>query len=231
MKRLIIEIDEDKCNGCGQCVLDCAEGALAIVDGKAKLVSDVFCDGLGACLNCPQGALKLTEREAAPFDEVAALAAKDGSAATAPQRPPAVAPHRGCPGAAARTLRPLAAPVADAPAELTARLPSWPIQLRLVQPSAPFLRGAHVLLAAHCAGFALPGLHQDWLTGRIPIIACPKLEDNALLQERLTALLAAGVQSLTVLRMSVPCCGGLERLARNAAAGLNLPVSCAVVRL
>ena len=98
MKRLIIEIDEDKCNGCGQCVLDCAEGALAIVDGKAKLVSDVFCDGLGACLNCPQGALKLTEREAAPFDEVAALAAKDGSAATAPQRPPAVAPHRGCPG-------------------------------------------------------------------------------------------------------------------------------------
>ena len=138
MKRLIIEIDEDKCNGCGQCVLDCAEGALAIVDGKAKLVSDVFCDGLGACLNCPQGALKLTEREAAPFDEVAALAAKDGSAATAPQRPPAVAPHRGCPGAAARTLRPLAAPVADAPAELTARLPSWPIQLRLVQPAPPF---------------------------------------------------------------------------------------------
>jgi NAD-dependent dihydropyrimidine dehydrogenase PreA subunit len=225
MQRLIIEIDADKCDGCGQCVLDCAEGALAIVDGKAKLVSDVFCDGLGACLNCPKGALKLTEREAAPFDEAAALAAKAGRVA-APR------PQGGCPGAAARTLRPLSAPAAAAPGELRAQLSSWPIQLRLVPPSAPFLQGAHLLLAAHCAGFALPALHQDWLAGRIPLIACPKLEDNALLLERLTALLAAAeAQSLTVLRMSVPCCGGLERLAHKAAAGLSLPVTCEVVRL
>ena len=192
MKRPIIEIDEEKCNGCGQCVLDCAEGALAVIDGKARLVSEVFCDGLGACLNCPQGALTLTTREAPDFDEAAALAAK------------------------------------------AVELPTWPIQLRLVPPQAPFLDGAHLLLAAHCAGFALPNLHKDWLAGRVPLIACPKLEDNTVLLEKLTAILRTGrIAGLTVLRMSVPCCGGLERLARQAleAAACNLPLEIHVARL
>jgi len=236
MKRPIIEIDEEKCNGCGQCVLDCAEGALAIIDGKAKLVSDVYCDGLGACLNCPQGALRLVEKEAPEFDEKAAMAAKalrDGT----PTPQAHGAKSGGCPGSMARTFTPLAGgpgAVQAGPQNLKAQLPSWPIQLRLVPPSAPFLRGAHILLAAHCAGFALPNLHADWLRGRIPIIACPKLEDNDLLAEKLTALLKSGdIAGLSVLRMSVPCCGGLERLARRAieAAGSTLTPETHIVQL
>jgi Pyruvate/2-oxoacid:ferredoxin oxidoreductase delta subunit len=220
MKRPIIEIDEEKCNGCGQCILDCAEGALAIVNGKAKLVSEVFCDGLGACLNCPQGALHLVERDAPEFDEDAAMAAKA-------QREGSPTPHgkhghpAGCPGSMVRSSTPLTAGPAHMPTgktpSLAAQTPSWPIQLRLVPPTAPFLRGANILLAAHCAGFALPNLHAEWMRGRIPIIACPKLEDNALLAEKLTAILTSGgVAGITVLRMSVPCCGGLDRLVAHA---------------
>ena len=219
-------------------MLDCAEGALAVIDGKARLVSEVFCDGLGACLNCPQGALTLTTREAPDFDEAAALAAKaqrdtpNGPARPAPMTPPA----GGCPGSAARVLRPLSgnAAVPAAPEALRVELPTWPIQLRLVPPQAPFLDGAHLLLAAHCAGFALPNLHKDWLAGRVPLIACPKLEDNTVLLEKLTAILRTGrIAGLTVLRMSVPCCGGLERLARQAleAAACNLPLEIHVARL
>lgn len=228
MKRPIIEIDEAKCNGCGQCVLDCAEGALAVIDGKARLISEVFCDGLGACLNCPQGALTLTTREAAEFDEKAALAAKA-------RREASESAASGCPGSAARSLRPLGAPAAaGANTTLRAELPTWPIQLRLVPSQVPFMDGAHLLLAAHCAGFALPRLHQDWLPGRVPLIACPKLEDNAPLLEKLTDILRGGrITGLTVLRMSVPCCGGLERLAREALnrAGRDLPLESHVVAL
>lgn len=228
MKRPIIEIDEVKCNGCGQCVLDCAEGALAVIDGKARLISEVFCDGLGACLNCPQGALTLTTREAAEFDEKAALAAKA-------RREASESAAGGCLGSAARSLRPLGAPAAAvANTTLRAELPTWPIQLRLVPSQAPFMDGAHLLLAAHCAGFALPRLHQDWLPGRVPLIACPKLEDNAPLLEKLTDILRGGrITGLTVLRMSVPCCGGLERLAREALnrAGRDLPLESHVVAL
>lgn len=245
MQRLLIEINEEKCNGCGQCVLDCAEGALAVVNGKAKLVSEVFCDGLGACLNCPQGALALSMREAPAFDEQAALAAKarrenaglcgtDYPTATEDlsgieNSPGAGAanenkPSRGCAGSAARVLKPLRGLSAsgcdangDHNADLRASLPSWPIQLRLLPPGAPFLREARLLLAAHCAGFALPHLHRDWLPGRVPLIACPKLENCQTLLEKLTAILCqARPLELTVLRMSVPCCGGLERLAAQA---------------
>ncbi len=231
MKRPIIEIDEEKCNGCGQCVLDCAEGALAIIDGKARLISDVYCDGLGACLNCPQGALRLITREAEDFDEKAALAAKAAREAGST----AAAGACGCPGMAMRSLQPLSTLHSeDNSVSLRAALPSWPIQLRLIPPTAPFLQKGRLLLAAHCAGFALPDLHQDWLTGHVPLIACPKLEDNALLLEKLTAILRDGQPaSLEVLRMSVPCCGGLERLARQAleAAGRPAAGPCHVVRL
>ncbi|WP_374283094.1 ATP-binding protein [Desulfovibrio sp.] len=232
MKRPIIEIDEEKCNGCGKCVLDCAEGALAIIDGKAKLISDVFCDGLGACLNCPEGALRLVERDAPEFDEEAALAAKaKREGAAAPHRP-----HGGCPGSMARTLTPLVGGPATAGAggDLRAQVPTWPIQLRLLPPTAPFLKGANILLAAHCAGFALPNLHTEWMRGRVPVIACPKLEDNEVLKEKLTAIIKnGGIAGITVLRMSVPCCGGLERLVHSAieAAGSTLTPETHIVQL
>lgn len=265
MQRLLIEINEEKCNGCGQCVLDCAEGALAVVNGKARLVSEVFCDGLGACLNCPQGALALSMREAPAFDEQAALAAKarrENAGLPGTDFPLAARnvsgaensssgdaadenkPLRGCAGSAARVLKPLrdlSAPGCDANgdqnADLRASLPSWPIQLCLASPGASFLREARLLLAAHCAGFALPHLHRDWLHGRVPLIACPKLENYQTLLEKLTAIVCqARPLELTVLRMSVPCCGGLERLAAQAveaagAAGYGLRPENHLVRL
>lgn len=234
MKRPIIEIDEEKCDGCGQCVLDCAEGALAIVDGKARLIRDSYCDGLGACLNCPQDALRIITREAEAFDEEAALAAKaarDGKTQA-----------KGCPGSRARTfaapaapaLTPLLAPLdGDVPDSLRAQTPSWPIQLRLLPPQAPFLSHAHVLLAAQCAGFVLPDLHADWLQGRIPVIACPKLDNSGDYPERLARLFAMRPASVTILRMSVPCCAALEQLARAAleASGSHTVLHSHVVRL
>lgn len=232
MQRPIIEIDEEKCDGCGQCVLDCAEGALAVIDGKARLISEVYCDGLGACLNCPQGALRIVTREAPAFDEAAALAAK----AAREGRPVGAPGGHGCPGSAPRRLTPLAATArpAASPDSPQARTATWPLQLRLVTPTAPYLRGAHLLLAAHCAGFCLPDLHQNWLPGRVAVIACPKLDDNHEYQEKLTDILAVNaIREITVLRMSVPCCGGLELLARNAmtASGVNVPLHSRTVRL
>lgn len=244
MERPIIQIDEERCDGCGQCVLACAEGALAIRDGKARLISDTYCDGLGACLSCPRDALKLVVRDAPDFDEAAALAAKAA-------RTDIPKPHAGgCPGSAARVLNPAAGqappvPLASAAAagaadggSVPAVLPSWPLQLRLLPPTAPFLRGARILLAAHCSGFALPNLHADWLAGRIPVIACPKLDDAGReYLPRLTAILRGHADappvSIDVLRMSVPCCSGLEHLARAAVreAGPDIPIRCHVVRL
>lgn len=238
MERPIIEIDEEKCDGCGQCVLDCAEGALAVVNGKARLIRDSYCDGLGACLNCPRGALRIVMREAEAFDEAAALAAKaarDGQAH--PQGCPGSRPRTfAAPGniAAAPALTPLlSAADNDIPDSLRARTPSWPIQLRLLPPQAPFLSGAHVLLAAQCSGFVLPGLHTDWLQGRIPVIACPKLDNNGDYAERLARLFAMRPASVTLLRMSVPCCAALEHLARQAqeAAGSHAALHCHTVRL
>lgn len=243
MERPIIEIDEEKCDGCGQCVLDCAEGALAVVDGKARLIRDSYCDGLGACLNCPREALRIVMRAAEAFDEKAALAAK--AAREGQKDGQGVA--RGCPGSLARSfVAPSGAP-ADAPGltplfsaadndipdSLRAQTPSWPVQLRLLPPGAPFLRHAHILLAAQCAGFVLPTLHDDWLQGRIPVIACPKLDNTGDYPERLAALFAQGPASVTVLRMSVPCCAALEQLARKAleASGCHAPLHSHVVRL
>lgn len=225
MERPIIEIDEEKCDGCGQCVLDCAEGALAVVNGKARLIRDSYCDGLGACLNCPRGALRIVMREAEAFDEAAALAAKaarDGQAR--PQGCPGSRPRTfAAPGniAAAPALTPLfSAADNDIPDSLRARTPSWPIQLRLLPPQAPFLSGAHVLLAAQCSGFVLPGLHTDWLQGRIPVIACPKLDNNGDYAERLARLFAMRPASVTLLRRagtSGPPGAGSRRQPRRPA--------------
>lgn len=227
MLRPIIEIDEEKCNGCGQCILDCAEGALAIVDGKARLISDVYCDGLGACLNCPQGALSLSMREAAPFDEAAALAAKERRDSGQGK---STKPAGACPGSAARILKPLT-PLHDSPnksaetGKLMAAIPAWPAKLALVPPQAHFLKGASLLLTADCAGLSLTDIHSQWLKGRIPLLACPKLEEHDLIRERLCKIIKESAPAdITVLSMSVPCCGALVRLAKEAIAASGMTV-------
>lgn len=202
MLRPIIEIDEEKCDGCGQCVLDCAEGALKIIDGKAKLVSEVYCDGLGACLNCPKGALRLEMKDAPSFDEEAAIAAKAKEEKKA---------------TGTRILPMAGAKPASAPAKkLNADLRSWPLQLALVQPNAGYFKNADLVLAAHCSGFSLPGI-ADEIRDKIPVIACPKLEDAGKLVDKLAAILKNNeINSLSIIRMSVPCCGGLEKIANLA---------------
>lgn len=225
MQRPIIEIDEERCNGCGQCILDCAEGALAIVNGKAKLISDVYCDGLGACLNCPQGALKLVTRDAPAFDEAAALQARAEREKGRQLEP--LLPKR-----AVREIIATSRQEERLQRELASHLRAWPIQLLLMPRRADYLENADLLLSAQCAGFALPNISQDWLAGRIPVIACPKLENNDKLVERLTGILADNeIRSLTVLRMSVPCCG-LESIARKAiaASGRDIAFTTHVVR-
>lgn len=231
--RRIIRIDEERCNGCGRCVEACVEGAIRLVDGKARLVSESYCDGLGACIGeCPQGAITVEEREAPPFDERAALAAK--AARTAEPSPPPSLPC-GCPGSASRTLR-AASPGscrADAPSgRAVSELVNWPVQLRLVPVSAPYLEGADLLLAADCVPFACADFHALFLRGRPVLVGCPKLDDARYYVGKLAEILAqARPRSLTVVRMEVPCCGGLVRIAREAvaASGAGLGVAEVVV--
>ena len=219
MLRDIIHIDTEKCTGCGLCLTNCAESALAIVDGKAKLVKDIYCDGLGACLGaCPEGALTIVQREAAPFDEAAALA--QGAHCPSVQV-----------SSKAAQPAPLLRPLSPQGQALTNSLPQWPVQLRLVPADAPFLHKSHILLAADCTGFAYPEL-QTLVQGKRLLIACPKLDDTTAYLEKLCAIISiAQPTALTVLRMSVPCCGGLEKLARAALAksGSDLPLTVLTV--
>ncbi|WP_208738282.1 ATP-binding protein [Oceanidesulfovibrio marinus] len=228
--RPIIEINEELCDGCGQCIIGCAEGALAIVDGKARLVGEVLCDGLGACLGeCPQGALKLVEREAPPFDEdaVEKRLAEMKNAEKAPmgcgcpgsqagriERP---APAGGCPGAAAGAVQKTGA--GQVPGTFESALEHWPVKLRLMNPqNPPFPQGSRLLLAADCAPVAHPALHGELLPGKAVAIACPKFEDPQATLEKLTAMFQATQPSeVTVVRMEVPCCTGLSTIAHKAA--------------
>jgi NAD-dependent dihydropyrimidine dehydrogenase PreA subunit len=229
MKRLIVRIDEEKCNGCGACVPNCVEGALRIVDGKARLLSDALCDGLGACLGeCPQGALTVEERETVAFDEVAAQAHL-ASSVPAPVVLPAETPvtHAGgCPGSRAMTIERQGAPVAattSGPSELA----NWPVQLTLLPLRAPYLNGADLLICADCVPFAYPGFHQNLLRGRVVVVGCPKLDDVQFYVEKLaTVLRDNAVRSITIAHMEVPCCFGLSRVVGEALrkAGKNLPV-------
>jgi len=236
--RNIIRIDENLCNGCGNCVTGCHEGALEIIDGKARLVRESFCDGLGACLGtCPTGALVIERREADEFDEAAVAVAMAGAVAEKkPAGTPAL-PAGGCPGSAARNFAPQPAPVhggggcpgsmqrqfakAAAPEATTNAVPSqlaqWPIQLHLIHPLAPQFQGGHLLVAADCTAFAFGAFHPEFLKGKALAIACPKLDDDQGYLEKLTALFAeAQPASVTVARMEVPCCGGLVRLVVEA---------------
>jgi NAD-dependent dihydropyrimidine dehydrogenase PreA subunit len=222
MKRNIITIDEDACNGCGQCVDACHEGALRLVNGKAKLVSESFCDGLGACLpKCPVDAIRIEEREADAFDPEA-VAKKDKGAP-----PPSLA--CGCPGTMARKLNRPAAASAPVPASATpasaSELRQWPVQIKLVPVNAPYFDQAKLLIAADCTAYAYARIHDRFMKGRITLIGCPKL-DAADYAEKLTAILAQNdIKSVTVLRMEVPCCGGIVSAVQRAlsACGKTIP--------
>ena len=234
--RQIIRIDEEKCTGCGHCIVACAEGALEIIDGKAKLIREIYCDGLGACLgDCPEGALTLEEREAEPFDECAVEQHLARSASDEPL-------PCGCPGSATQALAARGAdsahatPAASAAptASAMSRLTHWPVQLRLVPPGAPFLRNADVLVCADCVPFAMPNLHERYLARRAVLVGCPKLDDARHVREKLEAIFAeADPKSITVLRMEVPCCGGLARLVAEArdAAVPECPLDVEVVKI
>ncbi|MBU2550105.1 MAG: 4Fe-4S binding protein [Proteobacteria bacterium] len=227
--RNIIQIDEEKCDGCGLCVSGCAESALRIVDGKARLVGDVYCDGLGACLGeCPNGALRIIQREAPDFDEAAVeerLSAEDPAEARGLKPLPQLA--CGCPGETVRELTPVGSEASgDGPA-LASALRNWPVQLHLVPTRAPFFAEADLLVAADCTGFALTGLHRDWLPGRSLIIACPKLDDARSYQGKLAEIFRVNrIRSLTVTYMTVPCCFGLVHLIREAIkeSGRSIPL-------
>jgi ferredoxin len=235
VKRKIVHIDEEKCDGCGRCVPACAEGAIRIIDGKARLVNEAFCDGLGACLGeCPQGAIGILEHEATPFDPQAVndlqeklpLHSSSHSARSEGEVEPLPC---GCPGSAVMELDAPGCRVEDETGlpSTASRLANWPVQLRLVPTSAPYLKGSRLLLAADCTGFASPDFHRRFLPGRVLLVGCPKLDDASFYREKLAAILAENdVRELVVIHMEVPCCFGLANLAIKAVkeAGRDIPV-------
>lgn len=230
-KRNIIEIDEEKCTGCGQCILACAEGALKLVDGKAKLVGEVYCDGLGACIGeCPEGALTITQREADDFDEKAVEELLHGEKAPENKEPALAC---GCPSAAAMTFERPACECDGASAGAAAsQLSHFPIKLQLLNPAAPFLKGAELLLLADCAAAAYPDLHSRLLRGRAVAMGCPKLDDaDAHIQRLADILKHSGLAAITIVQMEVPCCGGLVHITEKAleASGVRLPVKRIII--
>jgi NAD-dependent dihydropyrimidine dehydrogenase PreA subunit len=228
--RKIIEIDEELCDGCGLCVPDCAEGSLVIVDGKAKMIADKLCDGLGACLgSCPTGALKIIERDAEDFDEEAVEEhlAKQKAAADK------VAPKAsGCPSAQLKTFAPQTpCQAANKPVMAagggTSSLTHWPVQIRLVPPTAPFLQGADLLVAADCCAVSAPNFQLDYLTGKIVMMGCPKFDDAESYVQKFSDIIATcNLNSLTILIMEVPCCSSMNGIIKQAIerAGKSVPV-------
>lgn len=250
-KRKIIKIDEDLCDGCGNCVLACPENAIEIIDGKARVVKESFCDGLGACIGqCPQGALSIEEREAEEFDEQAVKAAVE-SAKLAHEAEGEDEPQSGgCPvalrgtgmgrlgssklaGRRRRTSSPSAGIEAEtAPGAAQPELSNWPIQMRLAHVDAPYFDGARLLIAGDCTAFASPAVHQDFIKGRITLIGCPKLDERDSFVEKLAAILKAhDVEDITILEMEVPCCSNLEAFVRQALkmAGKDVPVKSVIL--
>lgn len=220
MIRKIIKIDADKCNGCGLCAQACHEGAIEMVDGKAVLTKENYCDGLGDCLpGCPTGAISFEVREAPAYDEIAVLASKVKRVEPIPC---------GCAGMEVQTFE-------DrdnaGPSEVPSRLRQWPVQLQLVPVSAPWFENADVLIAADCTAYAYGNFHQDFIRGHVTLIGCPKL-DSIDYSEKLTAILAHNnIHSLTLTRMMVPCCGGMEMAVKKAMAGCGKQIPLRIVTI
>jgi ferredoxin len=282
MKRKIIQIDEEKCNGCGLCIPNCHEGAMKLIDGKARLISDLFCDGLGACIgHCPEGAIEIVEREAEPYDERKVMEAmipkgrntilahlehlrdhnetdflqqaidylKENNINMGPENQGKETHHDasqksecGCPGSMARDFNEDNKPGAvqnsepqDNPRQQASELRQWPVQLHLLNPQASYFKNADVVLAADCAAFAMGNFHGRFMKGKSIAIACPKLDSNkeSYIQKLSSMISDTKINSLTVVMMEVPCCGGLLQMAQTARgnAGRNIPIKQAVVSL
>ena len=233
MKRNIIEIDENKCNGCGLCVNACHEGALQLVNGKARLISESYCDGLGACLpECPTGAINITEKEAAAFDEEAV--AQNMSTKHEAEPLPC-----GCPGSLSRTIEKSSPSQAGSSCQTEpaacvkpeSQLRQWPCQIKLAPVNAPYFNNAHLLVAADCTAYAYANFHNDFMKKKITLIGCPKL-DSTEYSEKLGEILRRNdIKSVTVLRMEVPCCGGMENAVKSAliSSGKMIPWSVVTI--
>ncbi len=235
--RKIIEIDEEKCTGCGQCVTSCDEGALAIVDGKAKVVNEVFCDGLGACIGeCPEDALRIIERDVPEFDEEAVKKHLANQSEGECHRSHRDDEPCGCPSASPMLLRQLGPQAPSTPgaeaAGMDSELVNWPVQWKLIQPASPFFKNADLLIAADCVPFAQADFHQTFLKGKPLVIGCPKLDEQGAFQDKLSRLFKdATPRSVTVVIMEVPCCSGLIRMVQEAIdkSGREVPLESHVV--
>ncbi len=270
MKRKIIRIDEEKCNGCGLCIPNCHEGAMQLIDGKARLISDLFCDGLGACIgHCPEGAIEIVEREAAPYDERKVMEMmvpkgrntilahlehlrdhneqefltqamdylKENNIMMSPEKKEQNSHGEcGCPGSMARDFRAenVTQEISMIPV-IASELRQWPVQLHLLNPQASYFKNADVVLAADCAAFAMGNFHERFLKGKSIAIACPKLDSNkeSYIQKLSAMIVDSRINSLTVVMMEVPCCGGLLQMAQTARSnsGRNIPVKQAIVSI
>ncbi len=231
--RKIIEIDEELCDGCGECVPSCAEGAIEVVDGKARVVAEKYCDGLGACMgDCPNGALRIIEREAEDFDEEAVeLYLKEKE-----EKPVEVPMACGCPSTQVQTFIPTSpgreTVAADSQMRITSALAQWPVQINLVPPIAPFLKGADLLIAADCVPVAYPNFHQDFLKEKVVMVGCPKFDDVEGYIRKFTDIFkTADIKSITSVVMEVPCCSGLPVILQRAmdAAGKKIPMEQVVI--
>ena len=251
-RRTIVKIDEEKCDGCGACVIACAEGALQVIDGKARLISETYCDGLGACLGeCPRGAISIEEREAEQFDLEAAhrhvvadcALVEEGLVEDPPRRPPSPGQHRtetahsACPGAAAQVLPQPRERAADDPGravQVPSFLANWPVQLRLAPVRAPYFDGSVLLVAADCVPFAFRAFHEHFLAGRTLLIGCSKLDDADLYRRKLAQILLQNdIREVEVAYMEVPCCYGLVHLVQQALreCGKNIPLTLTKVSI